>query len=503
MLTTAGNYRRRQNGSWYYDCTISSRVLFLLVLSIVIVFSATKWIPTHMNLRLGFVTILLSLLMVSGVIGSYIMGCLVRKQGIQSVVAARRNSNTPKLEVIFLWVFGLASGLYCALFVGKQIECSSGGFYWNALLWFNILLIFCLFSQLIFITYFSSFKLKQTILVNYVMLLLLTANISVILYIYLMGDTISYLINIDYEASLSSCLKDNTTMTFLRVKLRKFLDPTFVEHGLLSAAIILEIWSPTEIHYSDIGSSYTERGTTELISLPYDLTSVEHPISGNQGKMKVCHLITLAVSLTTSIGLVVCYVAMALDTEKIESISFIAVTYEFSLKLVMMIVILAGFFCLVNYCTPDSSAKGLKSREYVYLLSAFGMIMMHMFEGIVGDVSSDHSANIYMATSILSVFQDYLQVVFLMYANRCKKSDPHSNVAFLESILIFIMISNFILWFNDSFLLYEFSSTRILTNAILTKEIFPLMYQVLLPVSMYFRFTSFMEYYATFGRYTS
>ncbi|XP_021368549.1 uncharacterized protein LOC110460137 [Mizuhopecten yessoensis] len=404
---TAGNYRRRQNGSWYYDCTISSRVLFLIVLATVIIFSATKWIPTHMDLRLGFVLILLSLLMVSGVIGSYIMGCLVRKQGLQSVVVARRNSNTMKVQVIFLWIFGLTSGLYCAFFIGKQIECSvytSGGFYWDVLFCFNILLIYCLFSQLLFITYFSSFKLKQTILVNNVMLMLLTATISVMLYIYMMSDTMSYLINIDYEDNLISCLKTNTTMTFLRVKLREFVHPVYMEYCLFSATIILEIWSPTETYYPFIGSPYIERGTRNSTILPDNLTSVENPISENQGRRKLYHLITLAVSLTTGLGLVVCYVVMALDIGNLESIGYVAEVYEFTLKLVMMIVILAGFFCLVNYCTPDSSAKGLKSREYVYLLSAFGMIMMHTLQVIVGDVSSDYAANIYICLQISLAF---------------------------------------------------------------------------------------------------
>ncbi|XP_060079130.1 uncharacterized protein LOC132558563 [Ylistrum balloti] len=508
---TAGHTRRQRNGSWYYDCTITSRVLFLIVLAIVIVFTASKGIHTQAEDRLGIVVILLSLFLVSAMTGIYILGYIVRRNGVESVVNSRRNSASQKLQVIFLWGFGLASGLYCALFVGKQIECfvtSTDGFYWRALFCFNIFLIICLFSEMIFITYFSSFVLKHTLLVNYITFLILTTNTSVIFYIYIMHDTLSYLQEISPEDQFLSCLQNNSTVTVFKVKVKQLLNQTSVEYSLLSITIVLEIWSPTTKNNPESDRSYprhVESSDTDIVeTMPLldDVTSTSPSKSGNRSKRTVCQMVTLAVSLTTGIGLVVCYIMMATDIGNTETVRLVTEMYSFILKCIMTLALFSGFFCLINYCSPNGSPTGLKLREYVYLLSAFGIFIAHTSKMIAGDLSSDYLAKLVLSESVCGMFQDYLQVVFLLCANRCRKFYPRSNVNLLESVLIFIMVCNFILWVNDSFLLPEFTSTRIMKQGDLPKEISLIEYDLLLPVSVFFRFTSFMEYHATFDKFT-
>ncbi|OWF38810.1 uncharacterized protein LOC110465890 [Mizuhopecten yessoensis] len=501
----AGNYRRRQNGSGYYDCIISSRVLFLVVLSIVIVFTASKKIPSHSEIRLGFVLILLSLLMIFAVIGFCVQGYLVHKHGLQYIVAARRNASTPKLQVVFLWLFGLASAFYCAFFVSKQIECSkntAGGYLWNILFYFNIILLLCLFSQMFVITYFSPYELKQTHLVNYSMSLLLVANVCMFVYVTLVGETILFVIDRNPDSDIANCLENNSTISVLLEKSNPILKPNFTEFCLLSCTILLEIWSPMkEVQLLDEETSYLEIGGiehTERLPLLSNFTASEHRRSGNEGKRTACQLITLVFSITAGLGLIVCYVVMAMDIGNIDYMRNVAEIYELALKVIIVLAVFIGFFCLVSYCTPDTSPEDLKPSEYVYLLSAFGLFMMHICEGIGGDMSFN---NAFMATSILSIVQNYLQVVFLLHANRCKKSDPRLKIHLLESILIFIMICNFIFWFNNSFLLSEFSITRMLEHDNFPTELSSVVYNVLLPVSVFFRFTSFLEYYATFEKY--
>ncbi|XP_069134714.1 proton channel OtopLc-like [Argopecten irradians] len=500
---TAGNYRRRPNGSWCFDCTIASRVLFLIVLATIIVLTASKDIHKHADVRLAIVVILLSLSMCAGVIGIYILGCFVKYHGQQYIVASTRNTHTSKLQVIFLWGFGLASGIRCILSAGKHIECTakaSHSAYWTSMFCFYTLVIVYLFSEMIFITYCSTFKLKKTLFVNYVMLMLLTANVSVIVYIHFLHDTFSYFTKNDNDGQLSSCLLNNSTISHLMTKSQPFLYPASVEYSLLSITILLEIWSPTKLRHV-VNEQITSPQELESVPLVADDTSIEDMNSENRSGKTVCQMATLAGSLSAGIGLILCNVILATGIGENEYVRYVAGIYEFTLNGMMSLAIFAGFYCLVKCCTPDSVPKGLGSREYVYLLSAFGLFMTNIAEGIGNDVSTQPEARLFMYRSIFSVFQDYLQVVFLLLANRCKKVDPRSNIHPLESALIFIMISNFVLWFNDSVLLSKFPNTRSLHYQ--TDNTTYTMYEDLLPVAVFFRFTSFMEYYTTFGKYTS
>ncbi|XP_069134878.1 uncharacterized protein [Argopecten irradians] len=568
----AGNYLRRPQGSQYYDCSISSRVLFLVLVSLVTVFTANSGIHRHGQYRLGTVLILQAIIMTCTMTAVLRLVCLVHKNGLGSVVAKRRQTSTPKLQIVFIWIFGLTSGLYCALFISKQIECfvivHAGGFFWNVLFYFNVVLILGIFAEMIFVSYFSQFELKQTSCVNSVMFLMLTGNIIVMLYIYFMKRTFLYAIYFDPEDNLRSCIENNSTVSILKRKSHKLLSPTSVEFSLLTITILLEIWSPTQMDNaynrsrdreadrdtcrsrdmhvedgesesddrqegdSDGGSrdrhmvnvcegthgreiqnndnyGYCERQMSinsshrdsELIPLLHSVDELEQPIILSRQRWKVSHIATLAVTLTAGLGLIICYTAQAMDIGNLKQLKFATEIYELTTLVIMTCVQLVGFFCLSHYCVPKKSVKPLRPRDYVYLLSAFGLITFHFYETLGGDASTDSSSSILLFKSILSILQDYLQVVFLLQANRCQKSRP--SVPLLESILICTMVMNLVYWFIESFLISEFPITRDLKHSIFAKHLLYFIYDVLLPVAVFFRFTSFLEYYATFDEFRS
>ncbi|OWF55352.1 hypothetical protein KP79_PYT16642 [Mizuhopecten yessoensis] len=506
---TAGNYRRRQNGFWYYDCSISFRVLFLGFLAIIVVFSATNTIYDGANVRLGVVLLLLSVLILGGVSVCLILVCLAQLRGLQCIVATRRHTHTTKLQVCFLWIFGLASILFSTLLVGKLIECSgngTAGLYWNSIICFNCLLVVCFISEIIFITYFSEFKLKHSTLANYSMLLLLASNTCVQLYVSIIGDhPLATFIEINKENATNWCLERNSTMTALIEKSRSILTPTFMEFFLLSSTMILDIWSPSNENSHENETRHSEINgiqDSERTSLLPHTSAIEPDYSGNGSRRMLCQMITIVVSLMTGFGMVIFYVAMAMNVGNIQTLHFLAEFYELILKVLMTIATFLGFFCLVTYCTPDRSPKRFKSRENVYLLSVFGLMMLHICKVIQGDVTSYLDSKILLYTNIISIFQDYLQVVLLLHANQCKKSDPRSRIVLLESVLLFIMINNFVLWINDTFLLSQYPITRVMAQERFSTGLLRLGYTVLLPVSVFYRFTSFLQYYATFRDYT-
>ncbi|XP_069134883.1 uncharacterized protein [Argopecten irradians] len=259
----------------------------------------------------------------------------------------------------------------------------------------------------------------------------------------------------------------------------------------------------------DDDNGFSERGRpvncnhqdSELIPLLHSIDGLDRSVSRSRRRWKVSHIATLAISLTAGLGLIICYIAQAMDIGNLEQLHSVTELYELTIIVIMVSVQLVGFFCLSHHCVPKKSVKPLRPRDYVYLLSAFGLITFHFYETLGGDTSSGSSSGILLYKSIISILQDYLQVVFLLQANRCQKSRP--SVPLLESVLICTMIMNVIAWFNNSFLMSEFPSTRDLEHSGFPKHVLHFIYDVLLPVAVFFRFTSFLEYYATFEEYNS
>ncbi|XP_069131435.1 uncharacterized protein [Argopecten irradians] len=494
---SAGNYRRRPNGSHYYDCFISSRVLILIFCALVIGFTISRGLPKHAEIRLALTIGLLLVLLISSIAIFFFLGCQVKRHGLESVVAAERKTNSWKLQVVFLWIFGLSSGLYCTLFVGKQIEClnTGGGLYWNLLLIFNIFLIIGVFVDIIFMSYFSPYKLRHRTSINNALTFLFAANVTVILYIYLIGSTVQYLKETTKDTSFKSCLEDNSTVTKISNTLHHYLTPTFVEFTLMSCTILLDIWPTKQNSQSDSRSTTDINQNDETQPLLVNMTTPDHQYANNR---TLCQMVTYAFSIAIGLGLIVCYAVLAFDEGDLTEVQKATYIYELTLKGLMILAIFVGFFCLLHYCTPDDSSKGLKPADYVYLFSAFGVFMSHICISIGAD---EISADITFANNVLSFFHDYIQVVFLLYSNRCRKTNNRSHIHLLESVLIFIMISNFVLWFINSFFLSEYPNTRQLPKNDFTKELLGAMVDIFLPVSVFYRFTSFLEYYTTYEKF--
>lgn len=509
---TAGTYRQRRNGSWYYDGTVSLPVLFLVLLSVVVVLTASSMLQTGADVRIGLVLLLLAILMVCGIVGCIILGYITKTRGLQTVVTARRLASLSKLQVAFIWIFGFFTGIFCILNLGQQVEChlfsltlSDNGFYWGARFCYNVVLVLFVFTEILFFSYFSRFKLKRTVSVYYLMYVLLAAN-GLLMSHYFVMDHDFFPVNLtDVSLNESMLIEDclqNGTMSKLIMNSVTILLPGFTEFGLLSLTIILEIWSPR------MSSSPT--CNVEMRDVCFDLESEETPLlptltpvaemssSGiHRSNRTLGHFVSYLLSVISGLCLILGYTSMALKhDEDVEQIRLVVETYELALKAAMILANLVGFFCLVHYCKPEVPYAPLKTKDYVYLLSAFGVIMVHICEAIVGDVISVLSVDPLLWTSICSVFQDYLQVVFLLHASRCQSSVPGSSVVLLDSALTFTMVINFSFWFNDSFLLSMHPNTRI-TLA------FKFWYKVLLPISVFFRFSSFLKCFIVYKKLKS
>ncbi|XP_021377674.1 uncharacterized protein LOC110465873 [Mizuhopecten yessoensis] len=331
---TAGNYRRRQNGSRYYDGTLSSLVFFLIFLATVIILTFSKDIDIGQDKRLAIVFILLAVIMVLGMFACAIVGCFIKTYGLGRVVLRRQERSVTKLQLIFLWIFGIGSGWLSAFLAGQQFQCDilsqkidgGGDVFWYSRGIFNVILTIILFIQITFINYFVQFQMKCSTSVRYSLFILVGANVSVWLHS-IITDNESFPENIPGKhfrnnSKILACLR-NETIGFLLDISNPILDPCLLEFCLLSTMLLFEMWSPNTLQTSSEGTFSRDDSRTyrDNVESNYTLNDTErNPLLGNANQnpenslsrhgvtRTVYHLIVLVLSIVVTIGNVICYV---------------------------------------------------------------------------------------------------------------------------------------------------------------------------------------------------
>ncbi|XP_033747147.1 uncharacterized protein LOC117332369 [Pecten maximus] len=514
LPVTAGNYRRRQNGSWYYDGTISSMVFFLVFLAVVIIFTVSKNIDIDQDKRLGIVFVLLTVVFVIGMFACVVLGCIVNKHGLNYVVLRKHENSVTKLQLIFLWIFGIVSGLFSGFLVGQQIQCKvfspniegDGGFFWDSRCIFNVITMLFLLTEIIFITYFAQFEMKRSTSIRYVLFILVCANISVWLHsIIIDNETFSERMmdeQFGNNSIIPACLQNGSIGSLIGHS-KPVLGPCFLEFFLLSITILFEMWPPAMIRTSnDVLPTYQD--VVELNCSVNEETTLlgitetdGNSLSG--ADWTVNQLVTLVVSIGVGLGCVVGYIVWVIHQG--SQMRLVMEWFAVVINSIMIGANLVGFFCLVHYCKPDRIPKPLKVSEYVYMSSAFGIVMIHVCDILTGLLSRDNSSDITLTSYILAIIQDYLQVVFLLHANRCSKSDPHSNTHLLDCVLMFLLVMNFYNWVIDGFILASFPGVRQVEQKVLGSILWSLYHDILLPVGVFYRFSSALEFFMTFRVY--
>ncbi|XP_060067877.1 uncharacterized protein LOC132548069 [Ylistrum balloti] len=515
---TAGNYQRRQNGSRYFDGTISSTVFFLIFLAVIIIFTISKNIDHDQEKRMGVVFLLLTTIMVLGVAACVTLGCIIKKHGLALVVSKRREGNITKLQIIFLWIFGIVAGLLSISLIGQQSVCEvynsiidGGRFFWNSRLIFNSITMLFLFTEIIFISYFVQYNLRNSTFIRYVLFILLSANVSVWLHSVIIDNELFPDNILEKQFGNSSnilyCIQNGTFGTIIN-KFKTVSNPCFLEFCLLSVTMLLEMWSPTTTEnsseeevqtYQELNRlSYSVNDRSTLLEISVDN---EDRSSGARPGRTIQQLVTFFVTVVIGLGLDVSYLVCVWFPKNAEILMMME-RYHTIITIAMIVANFVGFYCLVHYCKPDRANKPLKVSEYVYLSSVLGILMIHVCEIVSAYYTQGPIAQLNLITYILGIVQIYLQVVFLLHANRCKISNIQTNVHLLDCVLIFLMVINLNIWMSDSFIVEQFSVLKDVEKQILGDIVMNLYYHVLLPTSIFFRFSSALELFATFKMYS-
>jgi len=105
--------------------------------------------------------------------------------------------------------------------------------------------------------------------------------------------------------------------------------------------------------------------------------------------------------------------------------------------------------------------------------------------------------NLTLVLNITTVYQDYLQVTFLLHADRCSRKPNEMYKNYIKWICLLLVVLNFLCWLNDSFFLYQFPTLR-LQEAIYDSLVldYRIIADILMPISVYYRFVCTLAFYA-------
>ncbi|XP_069127215.1 uncharacterized protein [Argopecten irradians] len=512
----AGNYRKQKNGHWSTDGIISFIVFLLVFLGVVGILTFSKEIDVEKDKRLAVVFVLLSTIQVIGVLACIVLCVLLSKRGLSYIVLQRQEESVVKLQLVFLWIFGIGAGLFSAFLVGQQIQCKvfgtsideDGRFFWDCRGIFNVITIISLLTEMVFISYFSQFEMKRCICIRYVIAILTSANISIWLHtIIIDNEPFPESIlekHFGNHSNKSTCLQNDSIGSLINDS-KQILGTCFLEFFLLSITILFEMWSkfkadclPAYQDVVELNSSSTDEETPLLVDHRMD----------NQSRTGRTVYQLLALISSIGIGIAKIVGTIVWVRHQGQEMRSVMKTFDIIFNSVILIVNLIGFYCLAHYYKPDRKTKSLKISEYVYLSSAFGIIMLHFCDILTGLLSSIHhdvqdaTSRLTLIAYAIALIQDYFQVVFLLQTKRCIKANPHSSIHLLDCVLLFLMVTNICQWMEDSFILSSYYGIRQVEKDVLGSVLWGVYHNILLPVSVFFRFSSALELYTTFKEIT-
>lgn len=166
---------------------------------------------------------------------------------------------------------------------------------------------------------------------------------------------------------------------------------------------------------------------------------------------------------------------------------------EIWIKSFMFLLTSFGFVRLKKETLPKRSYQLLESDEYIFLFTALGNIIQQIL-GLFGTIIANDILR--WIWFIITILQDYLQVTFLLHANRCVRRKGKVKGKYLKWICLLLVAVNFGCWLEDSFFLFQFPVTNF-DDAIIIEmsSEHKVVSDILLQFKVYYRFVSGFAFY--------
>lgn len=499
----------------YHDGTTSTFVMLLFVLSFIFVLLEALTIEDFF--RDDLVLLLEGCIVTCGVVacvGSYIVS---HARGIH--VVAEEIQKPTRMKEVFLWLFGIPSMVYCGTKVVTLIHCNSvhtsSGFTKAELFYYVITVVFIL-VEMVYISYLSAFQFKPSLLSNVTLLCIVTGNPSVWLQ-YLLNDVDQHRINTtDYGNNLTNienCVVNSTTAEFSKT-IYPFISPVFLEYLLLTTTIVRDILSPSpketfrEINTYDRSLQLVPtEDENDSESVFINAAEPRHQYStfsgqNNHQTRNTWPLLFYIVLIVYLIDGAIAFVGFLLQVIYLPGdfrIHRMIGVSEVFLKVLMLGLILFGFNRLYYETQTDVIYRPLLYGECIFLFTAFGNCIVHIISFLGSILLSNY---VQLLRNTITILQDYLQVTFVLHADRCVRPCNQQRTNYIKCVCYLLAATNFGCWLNDSFFLFQFKETHINESTFKSQMYeYKIISDIIRPMAVYYRFLCGCAFY-TFGKKT-
>lgn len=460
LLPLTAGVKRPQ--SEYHDGSVSSKVLICSVLAVGSVFMIFN--INEDGLRVVFYC--MYALDILGALTMFTIWILVYRHPHKWINQLTSKFKS-KLKVKFLWIFGVGCIVVHVMNITGIISCSKPIIH----VILHLLVIVDKFVEMVFISYFSNFRFKGSLISHYALVIILIGNVVGWFFSYVLEfpELFHDLAHNQTDATVvinASCFT-NLDLENVFNDFRSYLAPAFAEYDLLVITYILTMMKYTEYRNEEQLDTVSSAEMEQMLSNVGNFTEETSPLLSRPQEVRhqktFSYYATFAIGILLDLPLIIGAVFMSLNhsllmslNHNIEYIYYIWEVYKLIFLIVMLTLFFVGFHKL-NYVFPSTETFAtFSASNLILILSAFFDMVFHTFGILAGMLSKERSAQIVLANNALSLILSYYQTVFIVQAQYVKKISPKPKTRWtISEVCLMLTLLGFALWLVDSIRLIQ------------------------------------------------
>ncbi|XP_060076018.1 uncharacterized protein LOC132555680 [Ylistrum balloti] len=522
---TAGNSRNVRNRTVHLDGTTSIVVIRILFLSLIFLLVKTTTEQEGTLIEFTGIQIILSIVVLLGLLSCMTAVIVIKVKGFNSIMVRRQKVTTSRLQMIVMWIFGILSVMFCFLKSGHIIECIYtvkhnfiGDIPIMECVYYVIIFVF-LPVQMLSVTYFTPYRFKSFLRIQYMVLLVVASNMT--MWVYGLVEHNQYFSKVTHGNDTWHNNCTNLTITRMLYVTDKILLPIFLEYSLLAITLtqnlsvewetnnssdenqLLEIQSSTETTARTFDENEVESSFNTAVgpNAETPLLSPELTTGSSQRKRKQSFLfyIILLLACLLAISIFIGYIVRI--TGHIQTSQDWLIGLELVLAVIMSLCTFVAYYLATRDTDPPFKSAPISTGEYVFIISSVGSLMGSVLR-IIPALKINHNNYMYLIIPSRVIFcaTSYLQTVLILHVSRCRPK-RHGYTASLRGVLLLLSLYNCGCWVVESFIIGSFPELDHEEKQLLGSSLLELSTQVCHPLNVFFRFASALELYELFKKF--
>ncbi|KAK3096702.1 hypothetical protein FSP39_002563 [Pinctada imbricata] len=510
------------------DGSISTIVLgaclqTLTVISLILMYAKSqKPVVQMQEILWGFI----ALIQFIGLLSSIVLSCYAYKRRLSrnqdhNHTTGSQDLTLDGLKLIFVWIFGISGILQFSFIATVNIYCLSTDQASETIegisLASNINTILFYAMQIGFITYFHKLKLESSTIVNYTMMLILTATIVEYINAVLSNGLLDHL-----PVNASSNTYNGTDKCYWTSPIRSFflniypyIVPAKIEFSLLSFACLLKIWCNCKSFLeNDVGDDLNELTEYDRLLSRHSLQSYQtlpdsHHDRTSDSARPVSFYVTLIIGALFLASMVVISCLVLYVGKSHHSWYDLWEGLRIATEGILFILIMITFYHISSEGYQNCVTGGLNSDELILVFTSCATIGLN-FIGIYSaymsinhlDGSDPELVRCLIVECVLSTINIYMQTVLIIQGNKVGPNFTRSNsVVRVENLFMLLSMLNMAMWVILTLTSSELNLLTPTQQKFFGENVWKIIAHGFVPLFLYFRFQSALDLYNLFCKF--